>query len=168
VQPKWCCQSRPTPQSIRFLEKLTLAQLVIPCLLWNSKDHYHVYNGSPQDPILGQLNPFYILTLYFLRLILLSSSHLWVVISYGLFQCFLTKIMLSFVASHMLPKCLTHLILLNLIYIIFSESTNYKFPNYVIFSIPLLVPLLKTKLSTLSIWFSPILCFYSSFRVRDK
>jgi hypothetical protein len=43
---------------------------------WNLKVHYRAHKSLVLDPILSQINPVHILTLYFLKIHLILSSHL--------------------------------------------------------------------------------------------
>jgi len=79
----------------------------IPCLLPNSKVHYHIHNSLPLVPVLSQIN----------------SDHVPTRLPSGLFPSdFLNKTLYAPVLSSIHSTCPTNLILLNLITWIIQSS----------------------------------------------
>jgi hypothetical protein len=87
-----------------------------PSILWKKKVHYHVCKSWTPVPILSQMNP--------ISTTKPGSPKIHVNIILRLFLGLLTGL---------LPTCLTHLILLIFITVMFGEEYKVRIPYYAVF-----------------------------------
>ena len=84
--------------------------------LWNPEAQCRIHKDSPIIPILNRINPISRIDTYFLRPILILSSHLRLGLPKGLFPVGLpVKILKAFLTSSILATCSAHLYLLDVI-----------------------------------------------------